>query len=170
MPTSPSMRSRIADERGFTLMEILIAMILVGILMALAIPTFFGAREATSANATRAAASEYAAAISAFRLDHANRNPVVGSADWPNPQRGPVDRNGTPYMSEVPQLVAEGLVNFCANSCGAGQEGKIEYVRAGDDSGFFLRVHTKDNRAIVQDCGVGSGMRMPGLTPCGSKR
>lgn len=123
MPTRTSRIStaarRVRDARGFSLVEIVVVMVIMGILMAIVVPTFFGARKTAYTKTTIAAASAYATAIESYRLDHGNQVPfdpdhppsstrtddffgctVDNPSCWPlNGRRfGPLDLIGRPYL------------------------------------------------------------------------
>jgi type II secretory pathway pseudopilin PulG len=105
-------------EHGFTLVEILVAMIIIIALMALAIIAFRGSKTATYEKEARAAGAAYAQGISAWQADHANR--VPGAADFMNPaSKGPTDLLGKPYLPSEPSGVAEGRIGFSVGAnCG----------------------------------------------------
>lgn len=60
--TTPEPERRTADERGFTLIELLVVLLLMGVLMAIAVPTYLGSRNHAN---NRSAQSELSEAQSA---------------------------------------------------------------------------------------------------------
>jgi prepilin-type N-terminal cleavage/methylation domain-containing protein len=89
-------------ERGFTLVEIIVVLVIVAILMAIILPSFGGAKHTSDHQMLVTAAQDYADAVESFRLDHDGLVPQT-SADWPADAAravlGPVDSiTGKPYM------------------------------------------------------------------------
>ena len=69
-------------ERGFTLVEIMIVVLIIGILLAIAVPSFMNARERSRANACRANLRQIQAAKEQWAL--VNRRPGTAIPTWAN--------------------------------------------------------------------------------------
>ena len=67
-------------ERGFTLVEIMIVVLIIGILLAIAVPSFMNARERSRANACRANLRQIQAAKEQWAMAN-NRGPNA-TPDW----------------------------------------------------------------------------------------
>jgi type II secretion system protein G len=63
-------------ERGFTLVEIMIVVLIIGILLAIAVPSFMSARERSRANACRANLRQIQAAKEQWAMAN-NREPTA---------------------------------------------------------------------------------------------
>jgi type IV pilus assembly protein PilA len=64
------LRERMASEKGFTLIELLVVMLIIGILAAIAIPTFFNQKEKAKDSDTKATAHTAQTAIETWAVDH----------------------------------------------------------------------------------------------------
>jgi prepilin-type N-terminal cleavage/methylation domain-containing protein len=112
------------DERGFTMVELLVVMVILAILLAIAIPTFRSGRQTAVTKNTIVSAQTYRDAINGFKLDHSNRAPTIGAAnDWPAATSlGPRQPNlsGSAvlrYMrTGAPDAVTKGMVNIAAGA------------------------------------------------------
>ena len=72
-------RSRLANEEGFTLVELMVVVLIIAILVAIAIPTFLGARESAQ---DRAAQSDLRNALTAEKVYYVdNENYTAVAAD-----------------------------------------------------------------------------------------
>jgi prepilin-type N-terminal cleavage/methylation domain-containing protein len=63
------LRERMAGEKGFTLIELLVVMLIIGILAAIAIPTFFNQKEKAKDADTKAMAHAAQTAIETYAVD-----------------------------------------------------------------------------------------------------
>lgn len=120
-------RARAAcNERAFTLIEIIVALLIVAVLMSIAIGGFRGARHESRKGLVRTAAQSYAEAIDAFALDHAGRVPSFGGADWPKATSGPAKPNtvrasGATYLgTAIPDPVSAGNIDITGTSPSGG--------------------------------------------------
>jgi type IV pilus assembly protein PilA len=63
------MRQRIQDDKGFTLIELMVVVLIIAILIAIAIPTFLGLRERAQNRAAQAELRDALTAAKAFYTD-----------------------------------------------------------------------------------------------------
>lgn len=155
----PKLRTSV-HERGFTMIEVAIVMLIVVILAAIAIPTFFGAKDNAKQSEFVGVARSYVVAIEAFRLDHSGQAPVIGSANWPVAANGPINTMpGLPeskqrYMrSGVSPAITSGQATIGTAATGAKQH--IQYIvsPAPDGATYSLVVTNGSTR-----CSLGSAV------------
>ncbi len=104
-------------QRGFTLIELMVVMIILGLLAALVVPKMFGKLETAKTNAAYAQIELFGTALDSYRLD-VGKYPsssegleslitaASGSEDWNGPylrkNEIPLDPWGKPYVYESP--------------------------------------------------------------------
>lgn len=71
---------RSGSRRGFTLVEIMIVVLIIGIILAVAIPSFISARERSRTRACSSHLRQIKFAKEAWAMD--NKKPVSGVAEW----------------------------------------------------------------------------------------
>ncbi len=96
-------RHRLLDSKGISLIEVMIVVIIVGILMAVAIPSFTTSKRTARKRTGVATAVAFQDAIDAFTRAHGSRPPAAMTADWPASgsmldPRGPRNADGNPYL------------------------------------------------------------------------
>jgi type IV pilus assembly protein PilA len=72
------LRERMASEQGFTLIELLVVMLIIGILAAIAIPTFFNQKEKAQDADAKSMAHAAQTAMETYSVDH---NGTYAAAD-----------------------------------------------------------------------------------------
>jgi prepilin-type N-terminal cleavage/methylation domain-containing protein len=100
------------NERGFTIIELLVGMGIVAVLMAIVVPSFLSAKQSTHSKEAIAAGGAYNAAIAQFQTDHGNMLP--GDSDQaPAVQgtpAGPASLLKHSYLKQQPAGVVEGRI------------------------------------------------------------
>jgi len=104
-------------QHGFTLIELMVVMIILGLLAALVVPKMFGKLETAKTNAAYAQIELFGTALDSYRLDvgkypssseglEALISPVSGAEEWNGPylrkNEIPLDPWGKEYIYESP--------------------------------------------------------------------
>jgi len=122
-------------NKGFTLIELIVVIVIIGILAAIAIPRFMGAQDRARIGAAEAEVTKMRQAVSLFEIDYAtyNLNKVHGVVYSTTAYATGfvallLQPDGTPYM-DLPDTV-----NFNT------------FTYSGDDSTYTITVKAKDTR------------------------
>ncbi len=75
------LRSRSKDESGFTLVELLVVMLIIGILAAIAIPSFFAQRDKATDSEAKSAARTAQTSIETYATDNGGSYAAATPAD-----------------------------------------------------------------------------------------
>ena len=122
-----------ASRKGFTLIEILIVVIILGILAAIVIPQFAGASDDARKSSTASQLQTLRSAVELYKLQHGDSYPtsggsVTGTWDWNLLLATSIAYDGKtvgPYLQQTP-------INPLANRAGVG-------TAAGATVGWFIQ-------------------------------
>jgi general secretion pathway protein G len=98
------LRNRNTNRTAFTLVEILIVVIILGILAAIVVPRFSGATAESRRAALSTQLNAVRAQIQLYSLEHGDTRPVLSGSDWTPLTTITVhdSRNRGPYLPSVP--------------------------------------------------------------------
>lgn len=138
----PGSQWRPLNEKGFTLVELIVVVIIIGLLAALVAPKFFGKVEQSKVKAAEAQIELFGAALDQFRLD-VGRYPTSseglqalregqGMERWRGPylkKEIPADPWGKPYVFTSPGAREEyEIVSYGADGSAGGEQENQDIV------------------------------------------
>src|SRR2546430_13648904 len=142
------MNVRRSHQGGFTLVEILIVVIILGILAAIVIPQFTNASQDARKNSLTSQLQTVRSQIELYKLQHQDKLPNLGGTGWTlltqkTTSAGAVDTTGTcgPYLQQQP-INSLNSNSAVANGDGtaapaAGKGWVYDYGTAGAGTGKF---------------------------------
>jgi len=121
---------KLRNSKGFTLIELMVVIVIIGILAGIAIPRFMGAQDRARISAAESDLNSMRQALGLYEIDHSSYD--LGSpATYDAFKAALVDPSGNPYMA----LPSDD--NF------------TDFSYTGNDSTYTITLRAKDNKTTL---------------------
>lgn len=131
-PVMEAVRKAVGGGRGFTLIEIAVVIAIIGLLIAIALPTFLGARQRAFSAEVRQIASEWKALDFSCLVEknfNTSKCDTNGEIGWSPPADTAVWSFSTATMQCVTAATADAALLAAGGACSPGIPGAAEWVR-----------------------------------------
>ena len=128
-------KSRRISTDGFTLVELLIVIIIIGILAAIAIPMFLGQRDKAKESAVKGAVHNIELGVASYGVDHADKYPAAG---------GVTSSTMASYVDNWPKNPWTGVP-----MAATGGEGDYDYTPGVGQTSFSIVGHGNNGNPVI---------------------
>ena len=149
------LQTRLAkEESGFTLIELLIVLVIIGILLAIAVPSYLGFKDRASKSAAQANVRSAVPAVEAYYADHGNY-----TSSWASHRRRRHDTIGLAGDRRRHQARGRRTSARRATLLHPGHAGQLHYYKAGPAGDITTGACPKPTRTIARPEGARSNPR-----------
>jgi type IV pilus assembly protein PilA len=152
-----AMRNRMEREEGFTLIELLVVILIIGILAAIAIPSFLNQREKGQDACAKSQARTMATSIETFYTDNNNYSATLGDLTGIESAVTATNACGNGTVASVDSGAP--TAGACGTAPGAGGSGQAYCVSQTSASGRSFAIYKPSGGAQQRWCG---GATSPG--------